>query len=74
MIAARVGRDPGDFELRVLAMVLITAAFEASQEWMQRGGRGSLIGLVIEALDLAQIGARLDELERHQPETPKRST
>ena len=62
LIAARVGRDPGDFELRVLAMVLVTAAFEASLEWMRRGGRGSLMDLVTQALDVAQVGARLDEL------------
>lgn len=73
IIAIKVGR-PSDFELRVLAMVLVTAPFEATQEWIRRGGRASLMELVTEALDFAQIGVRLDELERRQPEAPKRST
>jgi len=44
-------------------MVLVTAAFEASLEWMRRGGSGSLMDLVTKALDITQVGARLDELQ-----------
>ena len=63
LFAARTGRDGADYELRVLAMVLVTAAFEASLEWVRRGGRGSMFDLVNEAFDIVGIGERLDELE-----------
>jgi hypothetical protein len=63
VLASRTGRDVGDFELRVLAMVFLTATFEAILEWIRRDGRGDMIRLVKQALDLAQIGPRLDELE-----------
>jgi hypothetical protein len=63
ILAARTGRDASDFELRVLAMVFLTATFEAILEWIRQDGRGDMIRLVKQALDLAQIGPRLDELE-----------
>jgi hypothetical protein len=63
ILASRTGRDASDFELRVLAMVFLTATFEAILEWIRQGGRGDMIKLVRQALDLAQIGPRLDELE-----------
>jgi AcrR family transcriptional regulator len=62
VIAARTGRDPADFELGVLAMVLVTAAFEASLEWVRRDGRGDMMDLVNQAFDAVQLGARLDAL------------
>jgi hypothetical protein len=63
ILASRTGRDASDFELRVLAMVFLTATFEAILEWIREDGRGDMIKLVRQALDLAQIGPRLDELE-----------
>ena len=63
ILAARTGRDASDFELRVLAMVFLTATFEAILEWIRNDGRGDMVQLVRQALDLAQIGPRLDELE-----------
>jgi hypothetical protein len=63
VLASRTGRDVGDFELRVLAMVFLTATFEAILEWIRQDGHGDMIRLVKQALDLAQIGPRLDELE-----------
>jgi AcrR family transcriptional regulator len=63
ILAARTGRDAADFELRVMAMVFLTATFEAILEWIRQDGRGDMINLVKQALDLAQIGPRLDELE-----------
>ncbi len=63
ILAARTGRDAGDFELRVLAMIFLTATFEAILEWIRHDGRGDMIKLVKQALDLAQIGPRLDELD-----------
>src|SRR5260370_34483373 len=63
VLASRTGRDASDFELRVLAMVFLTATFEAILEWIRQDGRGDMIKLVRQALDLAQIGPRLDQLE-----------
>lgn len=63
IMASRTGRDAADFELRVLAMVFLTATFQAILEWLRQDGRGDMIKLVTRALDLAQIGPRLDELE-----------
>jgi AcrR family transcriptional regulator len=63
ILAARTGRDAADFELRILAMIFLTATFEAILEWIRQDGHADLVGLVKQALDLAQIGPRLDELE-----------
>ena len=62
LIAKRTGRDALDFEVRVLAMVLVTASFEASVEWIRRGGAGDLFELVKKALDVSGVLARLDSL------------
>jgi AcrR family transcriptional regulator len=67
IMVARTGRDPNDFELKVVAMVLVTATFEACLEWMRRDGRGNLVELVNQALELVHIGARLDALDRPLP-------
>jgi hypothetical protein len=51
----------------VMAMVLVTAAFEASLEWIRRGGRSNLVELVNQALDAIHIGQRLDALVSESP-------
>ena len=63
VIAQRTGLDPMGFELRVLAIVLVAAAFEASLEWVRRGGEGKLFQLAFEALEISGVLARLDDLE-----------
>ncbi len=62
VIAQRSGRDPADFEVRVIVMVLVTAALEAMREWLRRDGQGSFIELVNHALDVVDAGTRLDEI------------
>jgi AcrR family transcriptional regulator len=62
MIAQRSGRDPGDFEIRVIVTIVVTAALEAMREWLHRDGRGSFVDLVNQALDLVDAGARLDQI------------
>jgi AcrR family transcriptional regulator len=62
VIASRSGRDPEDFEIRVLAMAIVTASFEASLEWVRQQGRGDMFELVTRAIDVARLGDRLDEL------------
>jgi hypothetical protein len=62
LIAQRSGRDPDDFEIRVIVMIVVTAALEAMREWLLRDGKGSFVSLVNQALDLVDAGARLDEV------------
>ena len=69
VLASRTGRDASDFELRVLAMIFLTATFEAILEWIREDGRGDMVKLVRQALELAQIGQRLDELESESRKT-----
>jgi AcrR family transcriptional regulator len=69
-LASRMGRDASDFELRVLAMVFLTATFEAILEWIRQDGRADVIKLVRQALELAQIGLRLDALGQVAPAKP----
>jgi AcrR family transcriptional regulator len=61
-IAQRSGRDPGDFEIRVIVVIVVTAALEAMREWLLRDGKGRFIELVNQALDVVDAGARLDEI------------
>jgi AcrR family transcriptional regulator len=70
VVAARTGRDPEDFELRVVSMVLVTAAFEATQEWLRRGGQDSMFELVNQAMDAVHISQRLDALASISPTAP----
>ena len=67
VLAYRTGRDTADFELRVLAMIFLTATFEAMLEWIRQDGRGDVVSLIKQAHGLAQIGPRLDELEFASP-------
>ncbi len=62
LIAMRSGRDADDFEVRVLSMMLVTAAFEASLEWVRRGAAGELFDIVREALEIGGVFDRLDAL------------
>jgi len=68
ILAKRTHRSASDFEIRVLALVLVTASFEASLEWIRRGGEGDLFGLVKQALAVSGLLARLDALA--QPTMP----
>jgi AcrR family transcriptional regulator len=62
VIAQRSGRDAADFEVRVIVMILVTAALEAMREWLKRDGQGSFVELVNQALDVVDAGTRLDEI------------
>jgi AcrR family transcriptional regulator len=67
VLAARTGRDVGDFETRIVSMVLIAAAFEAVQEWLRRGGQDSMVDLVNQAMDAVHMSQRLDALSSSSP-------
>ncbi len=62
--ARRSGRDADDFELRVTVMVVVVAAMEAMREWVRHDGKGSFVGFVMRAMDVADAGARLDAISR----------
>jgi AcrR family transcriptional regulator len=74
VIAQKTARDPNDFEIRVVVMIVVTAALEAIREWLLRDGKGSFGELINQALDVVDAGARLDEIasppRRKNPELP----
>ncbi len=63
VIADRTGRDPDEFDIRVVSMVIVVAAVEASTEWVRRDGRGEMMDLVRRAFNLIDLEARLDAIE-----------
>jgi hypothetical protein len=60
LMAERTGRDPEDFELRVIATVLVAAMTAAMTEWTRQDGRVDIMKLLDPAMDLFERGARLD--------------
>ncbi len=58
MIADRLGRDPEDFELRVMAGLLVGGLMAAVQEWVRNDGRESFTSLIGRALDVIEAGMR----------------
>jgi len=62
LMAAHSGRGSDDFELRVIAMTLVAATFEASLEWLRQDGRGSMVDHVHRALDAIDGFDRLDSI------------
>lgn len=69
IISQRTGRHPFEFEVRVLAMVLVTASFEASVEWIRRDGKGDMFELVRQALRVSGVLERLDALAQARPDS-----
>ena len=67
LIGQRSGRDPDDFETRIIVTVMVAAALEAMREWLRRDGKGSFVALVNQALDMVEAGARLDEIASPKP-------
>ena|SRR6202171_3432456 len=65
-IAARSGRDAGDFETRITVTVMVAVAMEAMREWLRRDGEGSFVTLVNQALEMVDAGSRLDEIARNR--------
>ena len=56
MLAARSGRDPDDFELRVLAGALVGGLWSAMLDWVRKNGEESLAAYVQRALDVVEKG------------------
>jgi AcrR family transcriptional regulator len=57
-IAARVGRDPGEFDIAVLASTITAALTTAVFRWAESNGEGDLAALVDEALRVVRDGIR----------------
>ncbi|HZQ48943.1 MAG TPA: TetR family transcriptional regulator [Candidatus Dormibacteraeota bacterium] len=67
VMAVRMGRDAEDFEVRVVALALVGAAFEAALEWVSTGGRGSMLNLFKRALEAIDFNPMLEKLDRGGP-------
>jgi AcrR family transcriptional regulator len=63
ILAGRTGRETSDFEIRVISMALVAAAFEASMEWVRKGGKGSMLDLFERAMETVSLYSLLDRLE-----------
>ena len=63
IVAARTDRKASDFEVRVVAMAFVGAAFEASVEWVRGGGRGSILGPLRRAIEAIGLYGMLERLE-----------
>ena len=61
-IAARTGRDPADFEIRVLMMAFVGGMMEAMREWVRQGGTAPFPDFLNRAFDVIDAGGRLDSL------------
>ena len=72
VLAERTGRRPDDFELRVIARILIAALFEASLEWMRTEGRQGLVELFNRAIDVVESGASFGTLAPVKARTRRR--
>jgi AcrR family transcriptional regulator len=64
IIAARTGHAAEDFEVRVVALALVAAAFESALEWVKTGGRGSMLQLFKRALGLVDFHRMLEKLKK----------
>ncbi len=62
VIAARTGRDASEFQVRTVAMVLVTIAFESSVEWVRNDGRGSILDLFYGAGKAIGLDSLLDSV------------
>ncbi len=60
VIASRTERDATEFEVRMVAMVLVTVAFEASVEWVRSDGKASITELFYRAIDAIGLDSLLD--------------
>ncbi len=63
VIASRTGRPATEFEVRMVAMVLVTVAFEASVEWVRSDGKASIKELFYRAIDALGLDSLLDSVE-----------
>jgi len=63
IIGMRTGRSEGDFEVRVVAIAMVAAAFEAASEWVREGGKGSMLRHYKHAMDTIDFYSMVEKLE-----------
>ena len=63
VIGTRTNRAADDFEVRVIALALVSAAFESALEWVKTGGQGSMLKLFKRAMALVDFYSMLEKLE-----------
>ena len=64
IVARRCGRDADDFEVRIVVRAMIAGMYEAAMNWFRTGGRDDITRLMSRALDVMDVDARLDALQR----------
>jgi AcrR family transcriptional regulator len=62
VIASRTGRQATEFEVRMVAMVLVTVAFEASVEWVRSDGKAGIKELFYRAIEALGLDSLLDSV------------
>jgi AcrR family transcriptional regulator len=62
VIAARTGHAADDFQVRVIALAMVAAAFESALEWLKTGGKGSMLELFMSSMDLIDFYSMLGRL------------
>lgn len=60
ILAGRTGRDPNDFDFRVVAAALVAAMMGAATEWVRLEGRAKMGDLMKRALDAISADSLLD--------------
>ena len=69
IIGARTNRGADEFEVRVVALALVGAAFEAALEWVRQGGEGNMLALFKRAIEAIEFYPMLERLERRPRKT-----
>lgn len=64
LVAQRLGRDPGEFEVRVFTRMLMGAMWEAMLEWVRQDGRPPLMQLIDQAIDVVRARGRIEPSTR----------
>jgi AcrR family transcriptional regulator len=62
VIAARTGHAADDFQVRVIALAMVAAAFESALEWLKTGGKGSMLELFMSSMELIDFYSMLGRL------------
>jgi AcrR family transcriptional regulator len=65
VIAARMGRDAADFDVRVVSLALVGAAFSAALEWVNSGGDGDMLQLFKRAMQMVDFRSMLERLSQN---------
>jgi AcrR family transcriptional regulator len=60
ILARRYRRKSDDFELKVTSAIIVGAMVTAMQEWLRSDGKANVMKLVGRALDVAELGARIE--------------